>query len=88
MSPASHRGDEPYAGAEVVNHVAGMQSLGQLAPVGLRTPQQIAESAAFLVRRRLHGGDRASRAWELRAVVPRTVEPETCLARVRLHDRA
>ena len=30
----AHRGDEPCAGAEVVDQVAGMQSLGQLAPVG------------------------------------------------------
>ena len=30
----AHRGDEPCAGAEVADQVAGMQSLGQLAPVG------------------------------------------------------
>src|SRR2546426_405528 len=30
----AHRGDEPYTGAEVADHVAGMQSLTQLAPVG------------------------------------------------------
>ena len=30
----AHRDDEPCAGAEVVNHVACMQSLSQLAPVG------------------------------------------------------
>jgi hypothetical protein len=30
----AHRGDEPCADAEVVDPVAGMQSLGQLAPVG------------------------------------------------------
>lgn len=30
----AHRGDEPCAGAEVGNQIAGMQSLGQLAPVG------------------------------------------------------
>jgi hypothetical protein len=30
----AHRGDESCAGAEVGDQVAGMQSLGQLAPVG------------------------------------------------------
>ena len=30
----AHCSDEPYAGAEVVDDVAGMQSLGKLAPVG------------------------------------------------------
>ena len=30
----AHRGDEPCTGAEVVDQVAGMQPLGQLAPVG------------------------------------------------------
>jgi hypothetical protein len=30
----AHRGDEPCAGAEVSDHVAGMQPLGQFAPVG------------------------------------------------------
>ena len=30
----THRGDEPRAGAEVVDEKASMQSLGELAPVG------------------------------------------------------
>jgi hypothetical protein len=30
----AHRGDEPRGGAEVVDQVASMESLGQLAPVG------------------------------------------------------
>jgi hypothetical protein len=30
----AHRGDETCTGAEVVHHVAGVQALGELAPVG------------------------------------------------------
>ncbi len=30
----AHRGHEPCPGAEVVDQVAGMQSLGERAPVG------------------------------------------------------
>jgi hypothetical protein len=30
----AHRGDEPYAGTEVADQVAGMESLTELAPVG------------------------------------------------------
>ena len=34
VAGVAHSGDEPCGGAEVVDHVAGMQSMGQLAPVG------------------------------------------------------
>ena len=41
VARCAHRGDEPGAGAEVVDQVAGMQPLGQLAPVGQPCPGHI-----------------------------------------------
>lgn len=34
IARVAHRRDEPSAGAEVVDEVAGVQALGRLAPVG------------------------------------------------------
>jgi len=48
----AHCGDEPYAGAEVVDHVARMQPLTQLAPV-----RQVG-LGDFLARQHVHTRDR------------------------------
>jgi hypothetical protein len=68
----AHRGDEPCAGAEVADQVAGMQSLSQLAPVG-----QVGLGDLFALQH-IHRWDRFSDSAAALAVVSSPADRARC----------